>query len=225
MDREFWQARWDEGRIGFHQDDINPYLQRHWPALKAPNEATVFVPLCGKSRDMLWLRDRGHTVIGVELVHRAVAAFFEENALPVDRRPHGPFTLWQSNGIRIYQGDFFDLSAGDLAGVGAVYDRASLIALPPPLRRRYGAHLRTLLPAGIDILLVTMDYPQVEMDGPPFAVSEREVEALYKDAFTIEHACSEDILDANPRFREQGLSSLIERVYVLRARPSTVSWE
>lgn len=221
MDREFWRARWEEGRIGFHQDNINPYLQRHWPALKAPPQATVFVPLCGKSRDMLWLRDRGHPVIGVELVPKAVAAFFEENALPVDRRPHGPFTLWQGDGIRIYQGDFFDLAADELAAVGAVYDRASLIALPPPLRRRYVAHLRTLLLTDVDILLVTMDYPQGEMEGPPFAVSEREVDALYQDAFRIEPACSEDILEANPRFREQGLSSLVERVYVLRARESS----
>ena len=128
MNRDFWQARWDEGRIGFHQDDINPYLQRYWPALNVPQGAAVFVPLCGKSRDMLWLRDQGYSVVGVEIVPRAVEAFFAENDLAATHRPHGAFTLWESEGIKIYQGDFFEVTAQDVAGIGAVYDRASLIA-------------------------------------------------------------------------------------------------
>lgn len=217
MNRDFWQARWDEGRIGFHQDEINPYLQRYWPALKVPREARVFVPLCGKSRDLLWLRECGHEVIGVEIVPKAVEDFFAENALEATQRSRGPFTLWEGEGIRIYQGDFFDIGAGDLNDVGAVYDRASLIALPPALRQRYAAHLHAVLPAGVDVMLVTMDYPQVEMEGPPFAVSAGEVDALYRDHFRIEQLCSEDILAANPRFQEQGLSRLLERVYLLRS--------
>lgn len=218
MNRDFWQARWDEGRIGFHQDDINPYLQAYWPSLNAAPGAAVFVPLCGKSRDMLWLRELGHAVIGVEIVSRAVEDFFTENGLAVTRRAHGAFTLWEAEGISIYQGDFFMLGAAELAGVGAVYDRASLIALPPPLRQRYAAQLRGILPPGIGILLVTMDYPQADMNGPPFAVTEQEVEALYRDGFRVERVRSEDILAANPHFREQGLSRLLEKVYVLRAR-------
>lgn len=218
MNRDFWQARWDEGQIGFHQDEINPYLQRYWPTVNASQGATVFVPLCGKSRDMLWLRDQGHAVIGVEIVPRAVEAFFAENNLAVSQSPHGAYTLWESEGIRIYQGDFFGLGADELAGVGAVYDRASLIALPPALRERYVAHLRAVLPQRISVLLVTLDYPQEEMDGPPFAVTEQEVAALYQDYFQVEQVCSEDVLAANPRFQERGLSRLAEKVYVLRAR-------
>lgn len=216
MNREFWQARWDEGRIGFHQDEVNPHLQRYWQSLGIPPGATVFVPLCGKSRDMLWLRDQGHPVIGVEIVPRAVEAFFAENGLVATQRPQGSLTLWESKGIKIFRGDFFDITADDVAGVGAVYDRASLIALPPALRQRYAAHLRAILPDKMKVLLVTMDYPQSEMDGPPFAVTEHEVAALYQDYFKIEQVCSEDILAANPRFQEQGLSRLLEKVYILR---------
>lgn len=218
MNRDFWQARWDEGRIGFHQDEVNPHLQRYWPRLGVPPGATLFVPLCGKSRDMLWLRDQGYMVIGIEIVPRAVEAFFAENGLVATHRPHDSFTLWESEGITIYQGDFFEISAAEVAGVGAVYDRASLIALPPAMRQSYAAHLRAILPDNMNVLLVTMDYPQAEMDGPPFAVSEQEVAALYQDYFRIEQVCSEDILAANPRFQEQGLSRLLEKVYVLRAR-------
>ena len=218
MNRDFWQARWDEGRIGFHQDEVNPYLQRYWPSLGVTPGATVFVPLCGKSRDMLWLRDQGYSVIGVEIVPRAVEAFFAENDLTVTQRPHGAFTLWESEGIKIFQGDFFDLSADDVAGIAAVYDRASLIALPPAMRQRYATQLRAILPSETNVLLVTMDYSQAEMHGPPFAVTEQEVAALYQDFFKIDQVCSEDMLGANPRFQDQGVNRMLERIYVLTAR-------
>lgn len=218
MNREFWQAGWDEGRINFHQHEINPHLQREWFRLNVAPGARVLVPLCGKSRDMLWLREKGYAVVGVEIVRRAVEAFFAENGLAATTRPHGASTLWAAEGIEIYAGDFFDLTADEAAGVAAVYDRAALIALPPATRRRYAAHLRALLPSKTNILLVTMDYPQTEMDGPPFAVGESEVVDLYQDAFDIEHTSSQDVLAANPRFRERGLSQLTEKIYVLRAR-------
>jgi len=218
MNRDFWQARWDEGRIGFHQDEVNPYLQRYWPTLNVPPGATIFVPLCGKSRDMLWLRDQGYAVVGVEIVPRAVEAFFTENGLSATHHSHGSCALWESEGITIYQGDFFEITANEVAGVGAVYDRASLIALPPAMRKSYAEHLRAILPDKMNVLLVTMDYHQAEMDGPPFAVTEQEVAALYQDYFKIEQVCNEDILAANPRFQEQGLSRLLEKVYLLKAR-------
>ena len=218
MHRDFWQTRWDEGRIGFHQDEINPYLQRYWPSLGVTPGATVFVPLCGKSRDMLWLSEQGYSVIGVEIVARAVEAFFAENNLTVTQRQHGAFTLWESEGIKIFQGDFFSLGADDVAGITTVFDRASLIALPPAMRQRYAAQLRSTLPSKMSVLLVTMDYPQKEMDGPPFAVTEQEVALLYQNYFKIEVLCSEDILAANPRFQDQGLSRLQERIYMLTER-------
>ena len=218
MNRDFWQARWDEGRIGFHQEHINPYLHRYWPTLKLAPGAAVLVPLCGKSRDMLWLRDQGYSVVGVEIVPRAVEAFFSENSLAAINRPQGAFTVWESEGVKIFQGDFFAITANDVAGIAAVYDRASLIALPPTMRQSYAAHLREILRDKVKVLLVTMDYPQAEMEGPPFAVTESEVEGLYQDHFKIEQAWSEDILAANPRFQEQGLGRLIEKVYVMWAR-------
>lgn len=218
MEHAFWKSGWDEGRIGFHQHAVNPYLQRFWPRLNAAPGAEVFVPLCGKSLDMLWLREQGHTVIGVEVVPRAVEAFFAENHLAAETRRERAFVLWSADGIRIYQGDFFDLGAAETAGVAAVYDRASLIALPPAMRRRYATQLRAIVPEKTNILLVTMDYPQEQMHGPPFAVTEQEVAELYGDGFEIEQVCSEDALAANPRFRERGLTRLMERTYILRAR-------
>lgn len=218
MNKEFWQARWDEDRIGFHQEEINPYLQRYWPRLACATNMNVFVPLCGKSKDMLWLRELGHAVIGVEIVPRAVEAFFAENDIQRETYQQDAFTVWEGEGIRIYCGDFFEFGAEDMADVAGVYDRASLIALPPALRARYAEHLCAILPRRASVLLVTMDYPQAEMQGPPFAVNEHEVATLYRDRFTIEQVYAEDILAANPRFREQGLTRLQEKIYVLRPR-------
>lgn len=215
MQPSFWLERWQQGEIGFHQEEINSHLQQFWSRLGLAPESAVFVPLCGKSHDMLWLRAQGHRVLGVELSPLAVAAFFEENRLVPEVSQQGAFERWEADGLAILCGDFFDLGATDLEAVAGVYDRASLVALPPPLRGRYAEHLHAILPAAVPVLLVTMDYPQAEMDGPPFSVGEQEVGTLYSGAYQIEPLLSLDILAENPRFRERGLSRMEERVYRL----------
>lgn len=221
MQPDFWLERWQQHQIGFHQDAINPYLQRFWPALGIAPGCRVFVPLCGKSGDMLWLRAQGHAVVGVELSPLAVRAFFAENELRATTRSQGRFDVHEADGIRIYCGDFFDLTAAEVAGVGAVYDRASLIALPPEMRPAYAGHMRRLLLPGTRTLLVAIDYPQQEMPGPPFSVQEPEVRALYANYCAIELLHSADILDQEPRFREKGLSRLQEKVYALTYNPDS----
>lgn len=215
MHAEFWHERWRQNQIGFHNDEINPHLERYWPALNIAEGSLVFVPLCGKSSDMMWLLSQELQVIGVELSPLAVSAFFSENGVPVSTRRQGRFTVSETDDLTIYCGDFFDLSAKELTGVSAVYDRASLVALPTGMRRAYAAHLRELLEAGTKILLIAFDYPQHEMDGPPFCVPNEEVQELYRDWCSVELLVSEDILGREPRFRERGLSRLQEQVYRL----------
>lgn len=215
MHPDFWHERWHLGQTGFHQDDINPYLRQYWQRIGADAASRVFVPLCGKSADMLWLRAQGHAVLGVELSPLAVAAFFAEHGLQPAVHTQGAFAVHEADSLRLYCGDFFDLRAEDLAGVTAVYDRASLIALPPPMRPAYAAHLRRLLAPGSQVLLVAFEYPQDEMDGPPFSVSEAEIRSLYGGDCAIELLCAEDILEQEPRFRERGLTRLQEKVYRL----------
>ncbi|AOV17749.1 thiopurine S-methyltransferase [Acidihalobacter aeolianus] len=218
MQSEFWLERWRNQQIGFHQERINPHLEAHWPALDAKAGTRVFVPLCGKSRDMLWLAAQGYRVTGIELSPLAVEAFFAESDLAPTRRHQGIFEVCSAGEIEIFCGDFFALSAEDLAGVTAVYDRASLVALPPDMRQRYAAHMAHLLPPDVQILLVTFDYSQDEMSGPPFAVSEDEVHGLYDDTFAIRKLADLDALAENARFRQAGLTRLRERVFVLHRR-------
>ncbi|MCR4299509.1 MAG: thiopurine S-methyltransferase [Gallionella sp.] len=218
MEKDFWLERWKREEIGFHQNETNPYLRQYWQELHPANGSEVFVPLCGKSRDMQWLREQGHSVLGVELSAVAVRAFFKEN----DRAPHHVagenFARYEAGGIRILCGDFFDLGKGALAQVGAVYDRASLVALPPEMRERYARHLVNILPPATQILLITFDYPQPEMPGPPFAVSVNEVESLYREHAKIRRLAQLDVLAQNPRFRERGLSRLQENIFLLTLR-------
>jgi len=217
MDPQHWLDRWDNGQIGFHQGHVNTHLETFWSGSGIAPGCRVFVPLCGKSLDMLWLRAQGHEVLGIEISPKAVSDFFEEHGLEPSVSRDATFERWQSDGLTLLVGDFFDLRAADLQGVGAVYDRASLIALPPSMRSTYARHMAHIKPAGATTLLISVEYPQAEMNGPPFSVEETEVRALYEPAYRVECLADIDALPDNPRFQQRGLSRLHEKVYRLRA--------
>lgn len=215
MEREFWLQRWQRGEIGFHQEEVNPHLANHWPQLGCAPQTEVFVPLCGKSSDMLWLAAQGHRVLGVEISPLAVAAFFAEHELTPQRSALGPFERWQYEDITILLGDFFDLAPSHLVQCRAVFDRASLIALPPEMRTRYARHLSDVLPEAAPVLLITLEYPQHEMQGPPFSVSEQEVHQLYDGDYNVRRIADHDVWAETPRFQAKGLTALQEKVYRL----------
>jgi len=219
MQSSFWKERWEKNQIGgFHQRDTNPYLQRFYPELEVAPGARVLVPLCGKSRDMLWLNGQGHPVVGVELSQVAADSFFQENDLPVQTHDEPPLVRYRSGTIEILQGDFFDLTPNALGPVAFIYDRASLIAFPPEMRRRYAKHLAALVDSGARLLLITFEYPQDEMNGPPFSVPDREVHDLFDEMFDIRMVYEEDAFAENEQFKARGLSSLTERVYLATRR-------
>jgi thiopurine S-methyltransferase len=215
MDPDFWHQRWREGRTGFHQDRPTPQLIEHWPALALAPGSQVFVPLAGKSLDMAWLAAHGHRVLGVELSPLAVAQFFAEHELSPQLHNSRYGHHYRAGDIELICGDVFDLDAEALAGCAAVYDRAALIALPPELRHRYVRDLHARLPAGCRGLLITMEYPQHEKPGPPFAVPEAEVRELYGRDWHVETVERRDILSQQPGFVAEGVSALETVVYRL----------
>jgi len=221
MHKDFWLERWASEKIGFHQDAVHPYLSDYWHDLQLTGrgqDTQVFVPLCGKSHDMQWLRQQGHPVLGVELSDIAVRAFYRENGYLPQQFPHEKFVCYEADNIRILCGDFFDMGKDDLANVPVVYDRASLIALPPEMRERYARHLVSILPPAAQILLITLEYPQAQMPGPPFSVSAEEVAALYQPHAEIRLLATLDVLSQNPRFENRGLRQLQENIYLLTLR-------
>ena len=186
MEHQFWHERWEIGDLGFHQDDYNPPLLRHWRGLDIVAGSRVFVPLCGKSMDMLWLARQGYEVLGVELSEIAVRSFFDENGLDAAQDRVGPFNRYRSDRIQILCGDFFLLTPELLQDVTAVFDRASLIALPAAMRSRYVAKLKALLRPAVKTLLVTLGHEDGLFSAPPHAVYDDEVMALYQPWCEVE---------------------------------------
>lgn len=187
MDADFWHNKWAQRLIGFHQSDTNPFLAEGWGALGLDNQGEVLVPLCGKTLDMMWLKTRGHSVLGVELSAQALDEFVEEHRLDAAPLTHTHYCGYQLKGMRLFCGDFFHLSAEDCQNVVGVYDRAALIALPPDMRKDYARHLIEVLPPTAPIFLVTMTYDEGDSSpntsGPPFSVSDNEVLALFSPHF------------------------------------------
>lgn len=216
MEPQHWLDRWEQNQIGFHQDEINQHLLQFWAGLGIPKGSRVFVPLCGKTKDMIWLRDQGYDVVAIELSPIAVRDFFSENQIEPQQGHEAGLDYCETEGLKVFCGDFFALQESHLTGADVVYDRASLIALPPEMRKAYVEKLQEFLPEPIETLLITMDYPQQEMSGPPFSVAPDEVSRLYQGSYEIEQVFEIDILEENPRFKTRGLTRLAEKVYRLK---------
>ena len=215
MQPEFWHDRWQRNQIGFHQEQVNPCLERLWPQLELPRGARVLVPLCGKSLDLSWLAASGFEVLGVELSQTAVEQFFSEQRVTPQVRQQGGFQVYEAGPVTIMCGDFFALSAADVAGCAGLYDRAAIIALPPQMRKAYALHLTQILPRDCRGLLITLDYDQHEMKGPPFSVPDDEVQQLLAPAWSLQIVEQPDVLGQNWKFLKGGASRLVERVYRL----------
>jgi thiopurine S-methyltransferase len=175
---DFWHERWANNQIGFHEGAVNPLLVTHFAVLGLPQAARIFLPLCGKTVDIDWLLAQGCRVAGAELSPLAVAQLFERLGLVPAVARRGELERWSAAGLDVLVGDFFALSAAELGVVDAVYDRAAMIALPPDMRRQYVAHMDDLVNCAPQ-LLVTLDYEQECMAGPPFAVSSAEIREVH----------------------------------------------
>lgn len=220
MEADFWLERWDQGRIGFHQAKVNSRLVDYWPSLSVSTDGAVLVPLCGKSLDMLWLHQAGYRIIGVELSGIALRSFFNDNGLAYSEETRGDTIVFtgtgEAAGITLLQADLFNLKSSDLGPISSVYDRASLIAMPPELRALYAATIARLVPSGAVGLLVGLTYEQSEMSGPPFSVSDNEVRALLSSDFLITELAHSRGPERLGNLADRGLSSMEERLYRLQ---------
>ena len=217
MDPAFWRQRWQDNKIGFHLEEVNPYLIEHWPRIDIKPPATVFVPLCGKTMDMRWFLEQDYRVEAIEISELAIEQFFLEQDLEFEIHETDGWRAYSYEGLRIWCGDFFELEQHQLGHIDAVYDRASLIALPVDLRQRYVKKLIELIGAPPQFL-ITLSYDQSQMAGPPFAVEHAEVNALYSAAYgEIAGPDVEiDVLPSHGHFAARGLTALLECVYLLQ---------
>lgn len=184
MDTNFWHQKWNNNEIGFHKSEANPILIKHFDSLSLKKGSRIFIPLCGKTLDISWFLDNGYKVVGVELVELAIQQLFQNLQVEFKLEEKGNFKHYFSDNIDIFVGNCFELSSDIIGHIDAIYDRASLVALPEEMRKQYTSHL-------IDItkkapkLLVTFDYNQEEMSGPPFSISKDEVMEHYEKVYNI----------------------------------------
>ena len=188
MHEDFWHKRWQENQIGFHQAEVNALLRRHFAALKLPATPRVFVPLCGKTLDIAWLRAQGVMVVGVELSTLAVNQLFDDMQLEPAISTDGALTHYSAQSeptLGIYVGDVFKLSGEMLGAVNATYDRAALVALPEDMRQTYVRHVIKIT-AKAPQLMLTFTYDPDIMEGPPFSISGPEMHTYFESDYGVD---------------------------------------
>jgi thiopurine S-methyltransferase len=215
MQSEFWHHCWQHQRIGFHQDEIHPLLPVVLSQLNWDQSKTIFAPLCGKSLDLRWLSRQGK-VIGAELSELACQQFYQEQGYPFSVSVQGDFQRFFHPAVDIWQGDYFALTSGQLGEVGLIYDRAALIALPLQMRIDYVKQLKRLCPGPVSLLLLSLEYPQDELSGPPFSVTEQEIRGLFDFAATIELVALRNLTGRPFAQRQFNVSSLVEKAFWIR---------
>ena len=184
MDAAFWHQKWEANEIGFHEGEANRLLVKYFNALSLAEGRRVFVPLCGKTLDIAWLLSNGFRVAGAELVESAIEQLFSELGIEPEISEVGGVKRYSAKNIDIFVGDIFAVSSEILGSVDAIYDRAALVALPEEIRRRYTGHLMEITD-GTPQLLLTFEYDQSVMDGPPFSISNEEVIQHYGDRYEL----------------------------------------
>ena len=206
----FWHQRWDDNQTGWHRDVVNDLLIKHWPSLNLEQDTNVLVPLCGKSIDMHWLVQQGHSVTGIELVETAVEAFFNEAGKTPIIESLGEIKRYEEGKTTLLQGDILAIQPS-MVFSDAWYDRAALVALPSTMRPAYVKQIRALCQPGSTGLMITFSYPQNEMQGPPFSLPDEEVLRLFEPEFEVELLERIALEDE----KQRGLTSVHSAVYKL----------
>ena len=208
---EDWLGRWDQGRTGWHEPAGNEGLKSFWPDFANPG--SVLGPLCGKSADLLWLAKRGHDVVCVELSEVAVAGFFEDHDLDFELESAGALNRYTAtqHSLTLYCGDYFAYRSPPF---DALFDRGALVAFPEDMRPRYVEHTLRLLKPGAIRLVITLEYDQRVVNGPPFAVSTDELVAYWDDLIRVGER--DDIDNCPPKFRKAGLTDISEVFWLSR---------
>ena len=192
MDTRYWHQKWETNNIAFHKSDANPVLVNYFSKLALDNNSRVFVPLCGKTLDIAWLLSNGYRVAAAELVEMAIEQLFTELGVEPAISTIGNVKHYNADNIDIFVGSIFDVSSEMVGPIDAVYDRAALVALPEDMRQQYTTHLTELTDKAPQ-LLVTYEYDQALMPGPPFSISHKEVNQHYKDSYGLSLLSSTDV--------------------------------
>ena len=185
MNVDFWKQKWQKNEIGFHERKPNPLLVSYFEKLNLVEGGRIFLPLCGKTLDIAWLLSKGYRVVGAELSELAIEQLFVDLGVEPVVITLGNTSHYSAENIDIFVGDIFELSSDVIGPVDAIYDRAALVALPEEMRNKYTKHLIDITGTARQ-LLITFEYDQNLIDGPPFSLNSDEVNRHYKGAYSLE---------------------------------------
>lgn len=209
MEKKFWEARWQSEEIGFHLPSVHSLLKEYLPTMALDENATLFLPLCGKTLDIAYLLSLEYQVVGVELSERAVKQLFLSLQVAPEIQAWAGGKVWRAQGLTVFQGDVFTLTPNDIGAVDAIYDRAALVALPEGMRQQYASHLVELTYAAPQ-LLISFEYQQSKMNGPPFSVEMEKIADMYADLYELIELSRTNILEKFDKGRASGLDEFIE---------------
>jgi thiopurine S-methyltransferase len=184
MDAHFWHNLWDKGDTGWHLENTNPLLLQHISKLNLKRSNRIFVPLCGKTVDIQWLLNQGFKVVGIELNEGAIKELFDHLKLKPTITKIDSFLLYTAKNIDIFVGDVFNLNKTMLGNVDAIYNRGAIVALPPTMREKYTTLLKEVTHKTPQ-LVITFNYDQNLMEGPPFSVDQSLIEKYYANIYSI----------------------------------------
>lgn len=210
MEPDFWHKKWESNVIGFHKSEANPLLVDYFESLSLAKGSRVFVPLCGKTLDIDWLLNNGYRVAGVELSEIAVKHLFEGLGITPTITQKDALIHYNAENIDIFVGDIFHLSKEVLGAVDVIYDRAAFVALPPEMRLFYTKHLIEIT-EGATQLLISFEYDQTLLNGPPFAIANREINQHYQHAYDVTLLTSEEVAGGL-----KGKCEAVENVWLLK---------
>jgi thiopurine S-methyltransferase len=218
MEHSFWEGRWLDNQIGWHQSDTERLLLLYGKSLNLKAGSSVLLPCCGKSLDLKYFSEQGYPVTGLELSEVACSSFFEENSLEHTIEKRGDFKHFISEKITLIQGDLF---AFDESGFkfDFIYDRAALIALSKEQRRAYAKKIISWIKPAGHMFLISLEFDESKKPPPPHSVSEEEIHELYEEHFSIEALTREDVLAESEKFKLAGIESLDETTFLLKGRP------
>jgi thiopurine S-methyltransferase len=210
MELQYWYKKWENEDIGFHNDRTNPVLLNFiekFISYQNNIESSCLIPLCGKSKDLLFLKEFFKQITGVELVKKAIDDFFSENQLKANVFKD----TYKYENLEIINHNIFDLPKSNKKKFKYIYDRAAIIALPEKKRRSYVNSLKDLMDNTCTILMITIEYSSQSVVGPPFSVSKKEIQEYFK-GFSIDEVHHEKLVSALSKFKD---IQITQKVYII----------
>lgn len=169
-----WEACYQAGNTPWDRGIAAPPLVELIERLGADpwGAGPVLVPGCGIGHDVRVLAERGLEVVGLDVSETAVELASKRAAAGIERYEAGDFLSPDWSGM-----------------YSAVWEHTCFCAIDPALRNRYAASAAASLVEGGVLAAVFYLTPDAAGDGgPPFGVTEEELDGCFSPWFDLEHA-------------------------------------